>query len=300
MQVGFFGNAQTAAAAYDRAVLQLCPSAVVDGTLRLNFPPVLSASSPVFPPMIEPNINQKEFGDKSNISTLLHQYGPDQSKMNSASAFSGSFSAPPRARLLSSSTHQSASATYLQSSHNLAPLGSFPTEGWLFRPTCGGASGQKSSIAHLLDDKSTLERGTPSSLGDMDEIESSITPCNVSVGGYSTFSTPATLPSPSLLLSPTSGCHVGSRSSFPLPRLGPVPGLTFTSHPPTFLQPLSTPLAYPTQNVRDSESHESELEALRVSPFCLLVSSLSCCRGVPKSPLWFLHFSNCPVLQLTT
>jgi hypothetical protein len=220
--------------------------------------------------------------------------------MNYASAFSGSVitSSSPRTRSLfgnQNSVSQAAGVHGPLPPIHLAPLAdsSYSERRSAIKlhslAHSNVRSEEKSSIAHLLDDKSTLERGSVTS-SPLDE--SPITPSNLSVGGYSTISTPATMPSPSLLLSPIAGCSAGSRSHstlsvsrqcpqfsntpalFAPPRLCPVapttkafdgPAVCFTSDPPTILQSISLPFSYASHTSAEIEDQHNEMEALKVS-----------------------------------
>jgi hypothetical protein len=301
-----------------RAVLRFFPSASLDRSIRLNFPLGSNTSSVAECAETRGTVSSlrgsckprpSDTMDKGLVAALMHssEMGTEHGgfTMNYASAFSGSVtSSSPRTRNMSSfGNHNSVSlgagvhgplppiqlAPLADSSYaprrsainlqSLASLASHPN----------ARSEEKSSIAHLLDDKSTLERASVTS-SPLDE--SSITPSNLSVGGYSTISTPATMPSPSLLLSPTAGCSAGSRSHstscssrpcppfsdtpalFAPPRLCPVaptakglagPAVCFTSDPPSILQSMTLPFSYASHQSAGTEDQHNEMEALKVS-----------------------------------
>eukprot|EP00286_Rhodomonas_abbreviata_P023355 CAMPEP_0181306674 /NCGR_PEP_ID=MMETSP1101-20121128/10436_1 /TAXON_ID=46948 /ORGANISM="Rhodomonas abbreviata, Strain Caron Lab Isolate" /LENGTH=489 /DNA_ID=CAMNT_0023412767 /DNA_START=368 /DNA_END=1834 /DNA_ORIENTATION=+ len=213
--VGFFPDAVAAAMAYDKAAKRFFPQWMADPSVRLNFPEEgrLNSDTP----------SGLEASKSHGINAILAASGSETlversclpaceglSTPGPGSGASGVSSAPSCRSVGVSTVPQSGGSGGNegggQLSTVLVPL-HIPREGG----ECDKAkktSFDKSSLEHLLDDKTTLVR-TPS------PQDASVTPSMGLGGTASSISTPATLPSPSTLWSPSvSRCQSTSRGPY--------------------------------------------------------------------------------------
>jgi len=198
--VGFFQDAKSAALAYDRAVKRFFPNWETDRSIKLNFPPDDKDKQSSHP--------KNEDKTLSGISALLATDARiSLSPIKSLSPHGFSRNSSQQIEILSASGMMAPASTM---------SGQLPKEqksGTLLAPLQMNLDkdrvSDKSSLAHLLDDKTALAR-TPSPAG-------TTTPSNAGGGNVSNISTPATLPSPSTLWSPVHGGHASNRSNVDTP-----------------------------------------------------------------------------------
>eukprot|EP00960_Hanusia_phi_P048066 758750-Hanusia_phi.AAC.2 len=197
--VGFFQDAKSAAQAYDRAVKRFFPNWESDRSIKLNFPPDDQEKG------TQPKSDDKAL---TGIGALLaSETRIALSPIKSLSPHCFSRNSSQQIEILSASGMMTTASTSCgqpqkeqKSGTLLAPLQIHSDKEKI---------SDKSSLAHLLDDKTALAR-TPSPAG-------TTTPSNAGGGNVSNISTPATLPSPSTLWSPVHGGHSTTRSNVDTP-----------------------------------------------------------------------------------
>lgn len=223
--VGFFPDAVAAAMHYDNAAKRFFPQWRSDSSIRLNFPDddaapsSSSASAAACSADARAEPSSHPASSSAGINAILAASGGADAVVSAppSSRSVGVSTAPPsaggKAVAVSPSPRNASSEPGLPTV--LKPL-------WI--PAESGKSKEKmsldkSSLEHLLDDKTALVR-TPS------PQDAATRPASTGLGGTaSSISTPATLPSPSTLWSPSvSRCQSTSR--------GP-----YTDTPPTIAGP---------------------------------------------------------------